>query len=390
MERSVDSERHKLNISALRMSKLDAFFCSLPSQVLLLTGYWPVMGVSAALFTVEGEVHLLVPEDEEEIAEQTSRATRTVFRPTGLDAISDAQSEIGGPLIELVRKLKLDSSKIGIEVGQWMQPASYAAMSVYLSGLQDILRAEFLNLQLIPADRELEQLKASKTPCELEKIRTAARIAGAAFEEGGRQIEAGRREPEIASSFQCALDRTPLAASAQRSYGFFFCMSGPHAARASAAYARTRQRTVQDGDTVMVHCNSCADGFWTDITRTYVAGRPDAQQEDMQAAIMDARRAALDAIAPGAKARDIDCAARSVLKRRNFGKEFKHSTGHGVGFAAANPNGLPRIHPASPDVLSEGMTFNIEPAIYLDGYGGMRHCDMVGVRKTGAEVFTNF
>ena len=69
---------------------------------------------------------------------------------------------------------------------------------------------------------------------------------------------------------------------------------------------------------------------------------------------------------------------------------FKHSTGHGVGFAAANPNAIPRIHPASPDLLTEGMTFNIEPAIYFDGYGGMRHCDMVGVGKTGAEVFTNF
>jgi Xaa-Pro aminopeptidase len=98
----------------------------------------------------------------------------------------------------------------------------------------------------------------------------------------------------------------------------------------------------------------------------------------------------LDAIGPGANARDIDYAARSALKRRKFGKEFKHSTGYGVGFAAANPNAIPRIHPASPDVLREGMTFNIEPAIYFDGYGGMRHCDMVGVGKTGAEVFTNF
>jgi Xaa-Pro aminopeptidase len=390
MERSVDSERLKRNISALRMSKLDAFLCSLPSQVLLLTGYWPVMGVSVALLTVEGEVHILLPEDEEEIAEHSSGATRTVFHRAGLHAISDLERELSGPLIRLLTKLKLHSSRIGVEVNPCMQPVSYAAMSLYLSGLHESLQVTFPKLQLIPADRELKQLKGSKTQHELEKIRVAARIAGAAFEDGCGHIEAGKREAEIASSFQSAFDRTPLAASAQRSYGFFFCMSGSNAARASAAYARTRQRVVEERDTVMVHCNSCADGFWTDVTRTYVAGRPDSKQEDMQAAIMEARRAALDAITTGALARDIDSAARSVLKRRNFGKEFKHATGHGVGFAAANPNAIPRIHPESADVLGEGMTFNIEPAIYFDGYGGMRHCDMVGVRRTGAEVFTNF
>ena len=105
---------------------------------------------------------------------------------------------------------------------------------------------------------------------------------------------------------------------------------------------------------------------------------------------MDARQAALATIAPGSKAKDVDLAARSVLGKRNFGAQFKHGTGHGVGFAAANSNGIPRIDPESPDVLAAGMTFNIEPAVYIEGYGGMRHCDMVAVTETGAEVLTDF
>ena len=63
---------------------------------------------------------------------------------------------------------------------------------------------------------------------------------------------------------------------------------------------------------------------------------------------------------------------------------------YGVGFAAADPNSLPRIHPASPDVLEAGMTFNIEPAIYIEGVGGMRHCDVVTCTSSGAEVITDF
>lgn len=78
------------------------------------------------------------------------------------------------------------------------------------------------------------------------------------------------------------------------------------------------------------------------------------------------------------------------MAAHGFGDAFRHSTGHGVGFAAANGNALPRIHPQSPDVLDVGMTFNIEPAAYFDGYGGMRHCDVVAVTVDGVNVLTEF
>ena len=78
------------------------------------------------------------------------------------------------------------------------------------------------------------------------------------------------------------------------------------------------------------------------------------------------------------------------MNKHGFSTEFKHATGHGVGFAATNPNALPRIHPQSPDILAAGMTFNIEPAIYIDGIGGMRHCDVVACTESGAEVLTDF
>lgn len=242
----------------------------------------------------------------------------------------------------------------------------------------------------MPADSELERLRATKTTWELRKIRTAACIARTAFETGKSQVAAGMRVPQIASLFRAALDRAPLAASMQRSYGLFSCMSGPNSAKAAAAYARTRQRAVMEGDLVMIHCNSCGDGFWTDITRAYAAGGLDAKQQDIHAAVMDAREEALASIMPGVNARDVDHAARTVLERRGFGSQFKHATGHEVGFAAANHNAIPRIHPESPDVLTEGMTFNIEPAVYIESYGGVRHCDVVAVTETGAEVFTDF
>jgi Xaa-Pro aminopeptidase/Xaa-Pro dipeptidase len=167
-------------------------------------------------------------------------------------------------------------------------------------------------------------------------------------------------------------------------------MSGPHSAQASGAYARTRARTLDSGDLVLVHCNSYADGYWTDITRTYHLGENDERKEKIYSAVFDARHAALMAIRPGVKASEVDAAARNLMRQRGFGDAFKHGTGHGVGFAAISANSMPRIHPACHDALETGMVFNMEPAIYIEGFGGVRHCDMVTVTAGGAEVLTDF
>jgi Xaa-Pro aminopeptidase len=110
----------------------------------------------------------------------------------------------------------------------------------------------------------------------------------------------------------------------------------------------------------------------------------------MYEAIFAAREAALGAIRPGVKAADVDRAARVVIGDYGFAKAFKHGLGHGVGFAAINHNAIPRLHPASEDILQPGMIFNIEPAVYFNGFGGIRHCDMVLLTEHGPEVLTPF
>ena len=93
---------------------------------------------------------------------------------------------------------------------------------------------------------------------------------------------------------------------------------------------------------------------------------------------------------PGVEARAVDQAARDVLADHGLGASFKHPVGHGVGFAAIDHNARPRLRPGSPDVLLPGMVCNIEPAVYLENAGGLRHCDMVAVTDTGLELLTPF
>lgn len=223
----------------------------------------------------------------------------------------------------------------------------------------------------------------------MDLLRRACKLAAAGFQEAGAAIVRGRHEDEIAADIGAAFARVANHGF-ERGSGYFFCMSGPNSFKAAGAFARTRSRAVEDGDLVMIHANTVGDGYWTDITRTYVAGRANEMQQRMQSAIAGARSAALNAIRPGACASAVDAAARDVLASRGFKKAFKHATGHGVGFAAADPNAVPRLHPQSPDRLEVGMTFNVEPALYIEGIGGIRHCDVVACTGSGAEVLTDF
>jgi Xaa-Pro aminopeptidase len=386
---AIDVERRERLVEAIKSSALDAILCSSPSEVLLLTGYWPVMGASIAILHATGEVKVVLPEDEVEIAEKTSDALRIPYKPAGLHTLES-------PLAQLAEKLRsatkdLTHARIGMLMKEGMQPASYAVMSQFRSSLLELLREMLPGATFEGCDDLVETQKAAKTPKELGVMDTACRVAAVGFAKAEEAIATGLREAEVAAIVQQAFEATTEATSLQRSYGFFYCMSGPNAARAAAAYARTRQRVIQRDDLVMVHANTCADGYWTDLTRTFTAGGPPTErQKEMRAAIMEAREAGLKAICPKVLGRDVDTAVRSVMERLGLGSAFKHASGHGVGFAAANPQGRPRIHPLSDDVLDVGMTFNLEPAAYFDGYGGMRHCDLVAVTADGARVMTEF
>lgn len=376
---------------ALRNNQLDLVICALPKNVLLLSGYWPVVGTGVALVTSDGKVALLVPEDEEDLAKDGWADEVRTFKPGSLDQLITTAQAVRTPLGHLVGSICRGPVRIGFEAGETSEPASYAAMHLYGGEMQSLLKEALPDSTPLAADEMLADLRARKTDFEIGKLRTACKIAGQAFEFGATQIEVGKSEVEVAVQF-----RQPLSTcltefhEVKRADGFAWCMSGANSAFAAGAYARSRAKRIETGDLVLVHMNSHADGYCTDVTRTYVMGKPSDRQLEMYDAISAAREAALGVIRPGVTGAEVDAAARDVLSARGFGPQFKHSTGHGVGFSAIDANGKPRLHPKSKDTLEAGMVFNVEPAVYFEGYGGMRHCDMVAVTDSGAELLTPF
>ena len=370
---------------------LEAIVCGLPTNVLLLTGYWPVLGTAVALVSRTGRVGLIAPEDERGLAERGWADELHLLAPGSLSDPRDALGLLRGPLAQCVRALELGTGAVGIETGPVTEPAPYVAFNLYGESLHDALRWALPAAAFEPAEERLARLRSILTVDELARVRLACRIAGEAFAEGAARLRAGMTEAEVARGFRGQLATRGVAApGVERADGFVFCMSGLNSARAWGSHARSTARAVRKGDLLLVHCNSYVDGFWTDITRTFSLGLPSARLRELYDAVLAARAAALGMAGPGVEARAVDQAARDVLADHGLGASFKHPVGHGVGFAAIDHNARPRLRPGSPDVLLPGMVCNIEPAVYLENAGGLRHCDMVAVTDTGLELLTPF
>lgn len=93
----------------------------------------------------------------------------------------------------------------------------------------------------------------------------------------------------------------------------------------------------------------------------------------------------IEACRPGVVARDVDALVREALAEH--GPTYPHHSGHGIGGAWAE---RPMITPYSDITIEEGMVLALEPAIYRQGWGGIRLEHTFHVRAGGNEILTAF
>ena len=149
-------------------------------------------------------------------------------------------------------------------------------------------------------------------------------------------------------------------------------------------------QTLKDGDMVLIDTGAPVDGYFSDITRSYVFGEPTKRQRDVWNLEKAAQAAAFAAAKPGNKCEDIDAAARGVIAGGGFGPGYAtpglpHRTGHGVGL---DVHEWPYLVKGDKTVLRPGMTFSNEPTICIYGEFGIRLEDHMVITETGARWFT--
>ncbi len=138
---------------------------------------------------------------------------------------------------------------------------------------------------------------------------------------------------------------------------------------------------------MVIDCGAVVGGYVSDITRTVAIGGLTAEMVNVYEAVLAANEAGRRSAAPGVEAQAVDRAARAAIEAAGYGAFFIHRTGHGLGLETHEP---PYIVAGNRLLLQQGMTFTVEPGVYLPGQGGVRIEDDVVITADGAESLTAF
>jgi Xaa-Pro aminopeptidase len=233
--------------------------------------------------------------------------------------------------------------------------------------LTQLLKREKSPARLVPLTGLVEPLRAVKDPAEIGLIERSVAISDAAFNAAEASIRPGLTEKQVAWELEKSLREhgsEPLPFE-------IIVASGPNAA---LPHHHPSDRTIREGEPVVIDMGARHGGYASDLSRTICAGRPDDTFRKVYSTVLAAQAAAMSIITSGMTGQRADSTARQVIQKAGYGEAFGHSLGHGVGLAEHE---LPRLGPGSREPLTEGMVFTIEPGIYLSGWGGVRIEDTV-------------
>jgi Xaa-Pro aminopeptidase len=214
----------------------------------------------------------------------------------------------------------------------------------------------------------VDRLRMVKTPAEVAELAAAGAAIDRVHARMGEWLRVGRSEAEVGADIAAA-----ILAEGHVSVDFTIVGSGPNGA---SPHHELSDRVVADGDVVVVDIGGeTATGYRSDCTRTYAVGRaPGADVAEWYAVLQEAQRASTAAVRPGVTCEQVDAAARDVIATAGWGQYFIHRTGHGIGL---DTHEAPYIVSGNDLPLEPGMTFSVEPGIYLPGRCGARIEDIV-------------
>jgi Xaa-Pro aminopeptidase len=226
----------------------------------------------------------------------------------------------------------------------------------------------------------IDRLRMIKTPAEVEELALAGAAIDRVHAAMGEWLRVGRSEADVGADIAAA-----ILAEGHVSVDFTIVGSGPNGA---SPHHELSDRVVQAGDLVVVDIGGeTTTGYRSDCTRTYVVGgTPDPQVTDWYAVLKEAQESATAAVRPGVTCEQIDAVARDVITAAGWGEHFIHRTGHGIGL---DTHEAPYLVAGNALPLEPGMTFSVEPGIYLAGRCGARIEDIVVCTDEGVRTLND-
>ena len=269
-----------------------------------------------------------------------------------MEAAGLVQAAVSSTIAPLIKKLGLGKSVIGLDEAAFCQI--------------EALRGALPDVELKDGDAVMQAARRIKFPEEIALMEEACAIAEAVTQAAVDAIMPGVRETDVVAEAMHALYRlggemphvsTPFVASGER-------MAPPQRSASD--------KIIREGDVVFIDIGAMWSGYFGDMGRTVICGKPSRRQQDVYTAVHECLAAATKTMAAGRTNDDVAAAVRAVAAKHGLADNFiSLFIGHGVGIGSNEPPYIGEALPgAETVVLEEGMTFAVEPLIWVPGVRG--------------------
>jgi Xaa-Pro aminopeptidase len=344
----------------MKAMNIDTFMVSTEENRRYLSGFTgedTQCDESAGTLFITGQELILATDSRFDLqaAEEAQGFTITCYREGLAKAIPDIVGRLGS------KRLGFESVRITIK---------------QLQEFEEIISSKKLEIDLVPLEYLVEQIREVKDEEEIKKTKQALSLAEKAFERVLTTIKPGMTEKWMA----WLLEKEMRESGAETLSFPSIVASGPNSA---LPHAIPGDRQWMKGEPLLFDWGAMLHGYCSDTSRTIFSGKPDRMFSNVFQTVVDAQKMAIDAIRNGASTRAVDKIARDHIESKGFKGKFGHGLGHGTGLAIHE---APRLSPLKDTVLKTGMLVTVEPGIYIPEWGGVRIENQVVVRDKGAEV----
>lgn len=266
-------------------------------------------------------------------------------------------------LYEIMKKSEIKS--LGFE----SEHVSYAQHHLLFDILTDI--------RLIPCIGLIENLRKIKEKDEIEAIQFAAKVSDDALTHIIQIIKPGMTEKEVAVELEYFIKK-----NGAEMFPRFIVASGY---RSALPHGYFSNKKICSGEFLMIDFGAQYQGYYSDITRTFIIGDADKKQKEIYNIVFQAQKNAVDTACSGITYLQNFKAATTIMEKEGY--KLGHGLGHGVGL---DIHELPFIKDVSKGRVEKDMVYTIEPGIYLSGWGGVRIEDTVVITSDGCRPLTHF
>lgn len=346
-------------------NKIDAVLLCSGTSLAYFSGihWWPSERFFSMVLPAKGDPFFVCPAFEEDRArEQISEG------PLRNSADVRTWQEDEDPFVRLAQGLKdrsLTSGQLGVEETTWFV-------------FSDNIAREVPALRLVSATAVTAGCRMIKSEHELELMRLASKVTLKAYEAAWKALRPGMTDHDFASLIATAHEQLGFAGSAMVLVGKYSAL--PH--------GTINPQRIEEGKIILIDGGCRVEGYCSDISRTFILGKPTDKMKRVFDLVHRAQQAALAAATPGTPCGDVDAAARKVITERGYGPDYKyftHRLGHGIGM---DGHEWPYLVRGNKQPLQRNMTFSDEPGVYIPEEFGVRLEDDQVITERGGELMT--